>query len=299
MKNMLVTLSLLAVHTCICAQAISLQKGWKFRIGDDPGWSAPTLDQTDWQEIDVSRPWERQGYPTYDGFAWYRLQTTLPSSLRKNSFFKDSIRIYLGDIDDGGEVYINGKLVYKNWTTGDIRQGLYGPGNITIAASDPVLLWDQPNTIAVRIFDSGGDGGIYGHDLSLRMASPLDNLLIDTDEPFLLKSGDSLSKKIVLRTSDGAYKFTGRLQINLTDPETGTVILTKTEPVVFAINHPFDHNAEFQNARKKIIHHSIHLHGYPLRSVFDGKQWHPIYPHPPGVAKTEDQFPRGLWRPAR
>ncbi len=246
MKKILVSLALLVVYAGVCAQDISLQKGWKFKIGDSPGWSAPGLDQTDWRDIDVSHPWERQGYPTYDGFAWYRLQTILPSSLRTTSFFKDSIRIWLGDIDDGGEVYINGKLVYKNWTTGDIKNGLYGLGVVTIAAADPVLLWDQPNTIAVRIFDSGGDGGIYGPDLSLRMASPLDNLVIDTDEPFLLKGGDSLAKKIVLRTSDGKYTFTGKLHIKVIDPENGAVVLAKTEPAVFSINRPFAAALDFK-----------------------------------------------------
>ena len=246
MKKLLLSLSLFSIYAGMHAQNISLMEGWKFKTGDDPGWSAPNLDQAGWQEIDVSRPWEKQGYLTYDGFAWYRRQTTLPSSMIKNAYFKDSIRIYLGDIDDGGEVYINGKLVYKNWTTGDIRQGLYGPGNITIAANDPILRWDQPNTIAVRIFDSGGDGGIYGHDLSLRMASPLDNLVIDTDEPFLLKAGDSLSKKIALKTSDGTYKFIGKLQTKVTDPETGTIILTKTQPVSFSQNHPFSAAVNFK-----------------------------------------------------
>src|ERR1700761_6107315 len=90
-------------------QHVSLQKGWKFKTGDSPGWSAPSLDDRDWKDIDVSHQWERQGYPTYDGFAWYRLKTTIPSSLRRSSFFKDSIRIALGYIDDGGEVYLNGR----------------------------------------------------------------------------------------------------------------------------------------------------------------------------------------------
>jgi hypothetical protein len=67
------------------------------------------------------------------------------------------------------------------------------------------LLWDQPNVIAVRIFDSGGDGASTGH-VSLRMASPMDNLVIDTDEPFVLRGNDSLSKKITVRTSDGGYR---------------------------------------------------------------------------------------------
>ncbi|HTI94607.1 MAG TPA: putative Ig domain-containing protein [Puia sp.] len=233
------------------AQHVSLQNGWKFKTGDSPDWSAPSLDDRDWKDIDVTHQWERQGYPAYDGLAWYRLRTTIPSSLRKTSFFKDSIRINLGYIDDGGEVYLNGRLVYKNWISGDIRSGLYGPGIVTIAANDPALLWDRPNVIAVRIFDSGGDGGIYGPGLSLRMASPMDNLVIDTDEPFVMHGTDSLSKKIALRTSNGQYRYNGKLQIKLVDPASGVVILTRIKPAIFTDKQPMVINLGFRVPAKK------------------------------------------------
>jgi hypothetical protein len=48
------------------AQHLSLQKGWKFKIGDSPQWAAPGLNDQDWAAIDVTHPWERQGYPNYD-----------------------------------------------------------------------------------------------------------------------------------------------------------------------------------------------------------------------------------------
>ncbi|HEV2482998.1 MAG TPA: putative Ig domain-containing protein [Puia sp.] len=251
MKKMTASVILALICLGTQAQGLSLQKGWKFKTGDSPDRSAPALDDRDWVAIDVTRPWERQGYPDYDGFAWYRLRTTIPSSLRNGSFFKDSVRLDLGYIDDGGEVYLNGKLVYKNWTSGDIRSGLYGPGIVTIAADDPALLWDQPNVIAVRIFDSGGDGGIYGPDVSLHMASPMDNLVIDTDEPFVLHGGDSLSKRIVVRTSDGRYHYNGKLQVKLVDPASGAVILRREQPAVFTDKRPMVMNLGFRVPAKK------------------------------------------------
>lgn len=233
------------------AQYLSLQKGWKFKTGDSPGWSAPGLNDKDWVAIDVTHEWERQGYPNYDGFAWYRLRTTIPASLRKGAFFKDSIRIDLGYIDDGGEVYLNGKLVYKNWTSGDIRNGLYGPGIVTVAANDPALLWDRPNVIAVRIFDSGGDGGIYGPDLSLHMASPMDQLVIDADGPYVLHGSDSLSKTVVLRTHDGRYHYSGKLLVKLLDPASGTTIVSRIQPVAFTEKQPMVIHLGFRVATKK------------------------------------------------
>ncbi len=262
---MLVTLLLIYTATGAHAQTpasaqtqqLSLQKGWKFKTGDSPEWSAPALDDQDWAAIDVTHQWERQGYPTYDGFAWYRLKMTIPSSLRKASFFKDSIRIDLGDVDDGGEVYLNGRLVYKNWTSGDIKSGLYGPGIFTVAANDPALLWDQPNVIAVRVFDSGGDGGIYGPALSLRMASPMDDLVIDTDEPFVMHGADSLSKKIVVRTNNGGYRYNGKFQIRLVDPASGGVILTRTLPAICTDKQPMVINLGFRVPAKKAYEVSL------------------------------------------
>ena len=251
MKKTTASILLVFIHIAIQAQYLSLQKGWKFKTGDSPEWSAPALDDRDWAAIDVTHPWERQGYPNYDGFAWYRLKTPIPSSLRNGSYFKDSIRLDLGYIDDGGEVYLNGKLIYKNWTSGDIKSGLYGPGIVTIATNDPALLWDHPNVIAVRIFDSGGDGGIYGPDVSLRMASPMDNVVIDTDEPFVLHGSDSLSKRVVLRTSDGRYHFNGKLQMKVVDPASGTVIFRREQPAVFTDKQPLVMNLGFRVPAKK------------------------------------------------
>lgn len=251
MKKTTASILLVFIHIAIQAQYLSLQKGWKFKTGDSPEWSAPALDDRDWAAIDVTHPWERQGYPNYDGFAWYRLKTLIPSSLRNGSYFKDSIRLDLGYIDDGGEVYLNGKLIYKNWTSGDIKSGLYGPGIVTIATNDPALVWDHPNVIAVRIFDSGGDGGIYGPDVSLRMASPMDNVVIDTDGPFVLHGSDSLSKRVVVRTSDGRYHYNGKLQMKVVDPASGTVIFRREQPAVFTDKQPLVMNLGFRVPAKK------------------------------------------------
>ena len=76
----------------------------------------------------MSKPWEEQGYPKTDGFGWYRIQVAIPSSLKEKAFLKDSLHFDLGYLDDGGEVYLNGKLVYKNYKNGsDIEHGIYGP----------------------------------------------------------------------------------------------------------------------------------------------------------------------------
>jgi alpha-galactosidase len=252
MRTTCLSIALLFMYAAISAQRVSLENGWKFRTGDSMAWLAPALEETtDWKAIGVDRPWEKQGYANYDGFGWYRLHVTVPSSLRSSSFFKDSIRINLGTIDDGGEVYLNGKMVFKNYTKGDIHQGLYGKCVIKLAVDDPIFYWDRPNTFAVRVFDTGGDGGIYEGDFSVSMNNPIDESAINTDQAFLLQSDNTVSKKILLETQAGRYKFAGQLQVNVIDPETGSVVFTKTSPAVFSYGHSFPMEISFKLPRNR------------------------------------------------
>jgi alpha-galactosidase len=246
MTRYFLSIALLLIYVGVSAQAVSLEKGWKFRQGDSLAWLAPALDETDWKEMSIDRPWEKQGFPNYDGFGWYRMHVTVPSSLKSTSYFKDSIRIDLGTIDDGGEVYLNGKMVFKNYTTGDIHNGLYGKCVIKLAVNDPIFYWDRSNTFAVRVFDTGGDGGIYDGVFAISMNNPIDESTINTDEAFLLRADNSVSKKILLETKNGGYKFAGQLQVKAVDPETGVVVFSKESEATFSQGHPFSMAIEFK-----------------------------------------------------
>jgi alpha-galactosidase len=245
------SIALMLLYVAVSAQAVSLEKGWKFRQGDSLAWIVPALDETGWRDISIDHPWEKQGYANYDGFGWYRLHVTVPSSLKNTSYFKDSIRIDLGTIDDGGEVYLNGKMVFKNYTTGDIHNGLYGKCVIKLAVADPVFYWDRPNTFAVRVFDTGGDGGIYDGVFAVSMNNPIDESTINTDQAFSLRADNTVSKKIQLETQNGGYTFTGNLQVKVIDPETGAVVFTKMSAATFSQGRPFPMTIEFKLPQRR------------------------------------------------
>jgi alpha-galactosidase len=239
MTRSFLSIALLLIYAGASAQTVSLEKGWKFRQGDSLAWIAPALDETGWKDIGIDHPWEKQGYANYDGFGWYRLHVTVPSSLKNTAYFKDSIRIDLGTIDDGGEVYLNGKMVFKNYITGDIHNGLYGKCVVKLPVDDPSFYWDRPNTIAVRVFDTGGDGGIYDGVFAVGMNNPIDESAINTDEAFSLTADNTVSKRIQLETNAGGYTFSGKLLVKVVDPETGAVIFTKTASATFSQGRPF------------------------------------------------------------
>ena len=103
---------LLAVSVSVTLSArdlrreVSLRVGWRFEIGDNKAYAEPEFDDSEWERIHVPDSWEDQGFPGYDGYAWYRIRLKLPDRLIKKSLY-----LKLGYIDDVDEVYINGKYL--------------------------------------------------------------------------------------------------------------------------------------------------------------------------------------------
>ena len=147
----------LFVDTDVIPVDQNLQGYWKFSTGDFLNIDQK-LDVSAWDEIFVPGYWENQGYKGYDGFAGY-VKKFIPHS----SLIDSKLVLVLGKIDDLDQVYINGQLIAG---TGDMNKnigvrgfewqqfrGYYLP--------DDILEFGKENTIAVRVYDGGGGGGIY------------------------------------------------------------------------------------------------------------------------------------------
>lgn len=141
--------------------AMPIEKGWRIQKGDDSAWSQLDFDDSAWKSITVGQPWEKGGLPKYDGYAWYRLKLTIPSTLDKKALAKkhQKLLLNLGKIDDVDITFFNG---VKVGATGDPRN----PGNSWTEERKyeiPLNLvrWDKDNVIAVKVFDSDGDGGLH------------------------------------------------------------------------------------------------------------------------------------------
>ncbi len=129
---------------------------------EDPGlrdsvavWADPDLDTTDWDDIVVPGNWEARGYPGLDGVAWYRTEVGLTSE----QVDVGPATLHLDTIDDDDMTWINGTLVGKTWgwtipRTYSVPAGILRPGR---------------NTIAIRVQDGQGGGGIYGAEEELRL----------------------------------------------------------------------------------------------------------------------------------
>jgi hypothetical protein len=144
---------------------------WKFSIGDKDSWSARDFDDSNWEEIIVPEKWENQGFYGYDGFAWYRKTFRFNSKVTQLPFY-----LSLGYIDDVDEVYFNGELIGKTGSMPPFYATAYNARRV-YRIPQSLIKTEGENSIAVRIFDEGGEGGIVHGDIAILMdveAIPVD-----------------------------------------------------------------------------------------------------------------------------
>jgi len=112
-------------------------------------WQTADVDDSSWKKIKVPGHWEWQGYEGMDGVGWYRHQFNLPAAAVGK---KSTLSVAM--IDDIDQTYVNGKLVggLTNWNA---------PRRYELPSG---VLKAGENTIAIRVADGNGGGGIHGDD---------------------------------------------------------------------------------------------------------------------------------------
>ena len=134
--------------------SIDLAPGWKFQtdrdtVGVKESWFGLQFDDRQWKVMRGGSIWENQGFPDYDGFAWYRKQISIPAKDLRQPLY-----CIFGGVDDEYDLYVNGTLaghhgapgssVYSSLTSTDISKYVHAGDNL----------------IALRVNDWGGGGGI-------------------------------------------------------------------------------------------------------------------------------------------
>lgn len=171
---------------------ISLQTA-KFSTGDNREWKQPDFIDTSWKDIRPGQVWQRQGFADYHGYAWYRIHVIIPSSLKNNSTWKDSLRIFLAHVNDVDETFFNGIKIgqiggFREDATGYVSKW-HSVRQYHIAANNPIIKWDKENVIAIRVYDGGGTGGIFMGEPYVDMLEKFDGVEITgSDYKFLDKT---------------------------------------------------------------------------------------------------------------
>lgn len=141
---------------------------WRFRTGDDPRYAARDFDETAWETITVPSAWERAGHPGYDGIAWYRARFSVP--VPSPEIARGDVYLELGKVDDADETYLNGVRVGATGTFPPNYQGDWN-GYRRYPVPGDAVNWGGENVLAVRVYDGGGDGGLWSfrHDAPPRL----------------------------------------------------------------------------------------------------------------------------------
>ncbi len=172
-----------------------------FKTGDDPKWADQNFDDKDWGTIKTNAYWENQGYDKYDGFAWYRIHFIIPSSLKEQAVLKENIEIFLGSIDDADITFLNGVEIGRTGRMPENPDGYKSGGRLNerhyiIKADLPSLHWDRDNVIAIRVYDNGGNGGMYLENEGIRFWDPVNYIKMEAyNAPFMIGE-KTVSKKV-------------------------------------------------------------------------------------------------------
>jgi alpha-galactosidase len=240
--NLTVLVSLLLIISCNHTNepdAVLLNSGWKFKTGDDRAWASPSFDDSSWGTIDPKKIWEDQGFKGYNGFAWYRCKTVIRSSMKDQNNMNDSLLILLGKIDDCDQVFLNGELIGENGRTiylssqpaGDFikEQGRWNlDRRYVLAANDARIHWDKENLVAVRSYDQGGAGGMFGKPFEIVMSGLKDHLKFDFTSTAFILSGDSMvTKNFSVINLTGTERIKGELIVEAFQCDNGIRIYSE------------------------------------------------------------------------
>jgi DUF1680 family protein len=231
MKNKIIYTIIFSMIVISCTtrqqskEITDIPKQWKFHTGDNPEYSKPAFDDHSWKLIQTGNPWETQGYADFDGIAWYRTSIVISSALKKDNSYVKAIRISLGKIDDNEETYINGNKI--GGTNGyDIQRVYLIPYNI--------INWDKENFIAIRVNDSGGDGGMYDGPYSIGDPMLSDNIAIKTnDKPseFTSTGAAEINKTLLFNFKIPVEKLESTIKVKVYEPESKMVVFQKEDNI--------------------------------------------------------------------
>lgn len=166
---------------------VDLRGYWHFSIGDNSQWSKTDFDDSEWEKIFAPSAWEDEGYPGYDGYAWYRKEFEIKQA-------GDNLYVHLGFIDDVDEVFINGKLIGfsgslpPNYSTAYNIERVY---HIPASFIKP----NSKNVIAIRVFDAELSGGPLHGNLGIYTKMNSLGMILSLEGLWKFSLGDNESRK--------------------------------------------------------------------------------------------------------
>jgi sialate O-acetylesterase len=122
-------------------------------------WAVKELDESDWKPMNIPDNWENQSLPGFDGVVWFRKTVEIPADWQNTG-----LTLNLDMIDDNDVTYFNG-----------VEVGHTDGWNLSRKYDIPAsLVKSGKAVITVRVFDTGGGGGIYGNASLINLSNSTD-----------------------------------------------------------------------------------------------------------------------------
>jgi sialate O-acetylesterase len=146
--------SLSAVHKAAMLKKIEALQGALPNKEMARAWREANMDDHEWGKMNLPGLWEQKGLEGLDGIVWFRKTIILSAA----DAGKTAI-LELSAIDDNDTTYVNGVEVgsIHSWNT---------KRKYSIPAG---ILKEGKNSIAIRVEDTGGGGGVYGDSSDMKM----------------------------------------------------------------------------------------------------------------------------------
>lgn len=130
---------------------------WKDLDFKDSVCPNPDFSTAAWKTMNLPVLWEQDKLGNFDGAVWFRKTIEIP-----DNWVNKNLTLHLGPIDDMDVTYVNGNLV------GSIEEDGYYQED-RVYEIHPNINTDNILTIAVRVMDTQGGGGIYGEPDEMKL----------------------------------------------------------------------------------------------------------------------------------
>ena len=129
-------------------------------------WAKADFDDNAWKTMKQPVRWSTNELASIDGIVWFRRVVDIPAA-----WAGKDIKLCLGEIDDQDITYWNGERVGGfNWW--NVKRQYTIPGRLVKAGK---------NIVTVRVYDTGGEGGILGKPEDMRVENGTQNLSLTGD----------------------------------------------------------------------------------------------------------------------
>jgi sialate O-acetylesterase len=217
-----------------------------------PSYHEENFNDSDWKQHKLPKKFEKQ-FGEIDALVWYRKEFIIQKNKTDIAY-----KLLLGAIDDYDETYINGVMVgkTKGWLLN--REYIIPKG----------LLKEGKNTIAVRVLDRSGGGGVYKGNLCIKDEN---NVVVSLKGKWKYKMLGCFENPSAFRLFNDNFNLENRPKLALSQKSPTTLYNAMIAPLI-----PFKiKGAIWYQGENNVPHAEEYAKSFPLLI----KAWRDIWNH--------------------